>query len=322
MPSVTSFTKTNVGRSWTMTDSGQWECTEIWQAEFDGDIDDPLAFYGSVLLPAIGEQHPDQPLLRLKSVPNGIPPIDKALRAINFTLVWTTSRLPETQHDPNRYEDSLRATKSWSHRVIQEPVHRAYVSDDGGSTFSASPQPIANTVGDLFIPGITRNRYLQVCRYVRNELAVPTSVLDLPGTMNNDTFTLDGKTVTANQALIVAAPVSAPKRFESYTFRTIEYEIMIRPEGWDEDLLNKGFYYLQPGALLGTNVKRRITLPDGEDTDGNKQVWKFAEEPVVLNIDSRHKAELEFLGVTDPFVPHFRRFRYLNRVSFGAMGFT
>jgi hypothetical protein len=313
---VTSFVRKTEGRSWALLESGIWEVTELWQAKFDDEIIDPLDFLGSSFLPAIGEEHPGQPLLFLKRVPAGKPPIDNSLKAIDFTLVWSTNGIAAAErHDPDRYVDGTRATKSWSHRVVQEPVEKAYVSDDGGATFSDDELPVENTVDDLFIPGLTRNRYLATCRYSRNELVVPVDALELPGLVNSDSFTLDGKPVAAGQAMIIAAPISSPKRFETYEFRTVDYEILLRPEGFDEELLNAGWNCFD----IDNGERRRCQEPNGLDDDGEERPWRFTEQPVSLDENGVDRNQYED---PDTFVAHYRRFRYLTRVSFSALGFT
>jgi hypothetical protein len=316
---VTSFVRKTEGRSWSLLESGIWEVTELWQAKFDDQIDDPLDFMGSALLPAIGEEHPDQALLFLKRVPSGKPPIDGALKAIDFTLVWSTNGIAAAdRHDPERYVDGIRATKSWSHRVVQEPVEKAYVSDDGGETWSDDKLPVENTVDDLFIPGITRNRYLAVCRYSRNELIVPVDTLELPGSVNNDTVTIDGKTVLPGQAMILAAPISSPKRFETYEFRAVDYEIIIRPEGFDEELLNAGWNCFD----LENGERRRCQEPNGLDDDGEERPWRFTEQPVSLDENGVDRYQYPAETRDEDFVPHYRRFRHLRFISFAALGFT
>lgn len=326
MVAVVSFRRlTGETRSVQMLENGGWEVTETWQAQFDGQVDDPLVFLGDPLIPAIGTAHPDNALLYLKSVPNGTPPIDKALNAINFTMVWSTVVLAAAdKHDPGQYVDSDRATKSWSHRVVQEPVEKAYVSDYGGVVFSLFEEPIQNTVGDLFVPGITENIYMPTCRYSRNELAVPALVLDLPGTVNDDEFTLDGITVPIGQAMIIACPVSSLKRSESYSFRTVDYEILINKKGWDVKILNAGFYCYEADTLgFAAPTKKRALvrngLADPTDEDSDELPWVPCEEPVALDINGIHREQH-----TDPndFEPHFRWFRYAGRTSFTALGFT
>lgn len=330
---ATSFVRKPDGRQWSMDQgSGVWTCTEVWQATFDAEITDPLVFLGDPLLPAIGVEHTEQPLLRLKGVGGVSAPIDRSLKALNFTLIWTTAQVElgggnGSGFNKDRYDDADRADKSWSHNTIQEPVEKAYVSDDGGTTFSVDEVPVANTLDDLYIPGLTRNRYLPVCHYVRNELAVPATILSLPGTVNNDEFTLDGLDVGIGQALISACPVSAWKRFESTEFRTVSYEIMLREEGWDEELLNKGFWH-QPGIVasdpfVAVGPIERVKLPNGETDDAGQKIWVVAEEPVTLDINGQHlQWYVENGGSEELFTPHFRRFRYLQRTSFGALGFT
>lgn len=318
MAAVTSFRRlTGESRSATLQDNGVWEVTETWQAEFDDEVVDPLDFLGDVALPALWTPHPENALLYLKGVPNVEPPIKDSLRALNFTLVWSTAVLAAAdKHEPSKYEDSVRATKSWSHRIIQEPVEEAYVSDDDGATFSVSKVPIENTVHDLIIPGITRNRYLPTCRYSRNELVVPTGVLDLPGLINNDAITLDGRSVGIGQAMIIAAPVSAQKRYETYSFRTVDYEFLINSEGWDDKLLNRGFYCL--GRTTG--IKERCMVKNGlfEGTS-DERPYIPSEEPVSLNVNSFDRRSVEEVGT---FAEHYRFFRHLSYTSFGALGFT
>jgi len=309
-----------------MNDQGGWECTEVWQAIFDVELVDPMEFYGDPALPAIGDQHPDNSTLRLLRVPSIVPPKESSLKALNCTLVWSTTRLAGGVFERNRYIDSTTADKSWSHRIVSMPVEAAYVSDEqdrtareSDSAWSDDPAPIANNLGDLFIPGITRNVYMPLCRYSRNQLTVPSATLMLPGKVNNDEFTLDGRPVAIREALIVAAPISVIKRFESYSFRTVDYEILLKEDGWDEEILNKGFFWLHPDGP----TKERVRLPNGIDEEGNDRPWTFAEEPVSLNVDGVYLDQwVESGNDPDTFVPHFRYFRHMEEISFTALGFS
>lgn len=320
MANVVTFTRLmQETRSATLQDNGVWEITETWQAVFDGEVTDPLDYLGDPLLPAIWTPHPNNAQLYLKGVPNVVPPIGGSLRALNFTLVYSTGILAAAdKHDPSKYEDSTRATKSWSHRVVQFPVEEAYVSDDDGATFSVDKIPIQNTLDDLIIPGITRNRYMPTCRYSRNELIVPSSVLDLPGLINNDAITLDGKSVAIGTAMIIAAPVSSQKRFESYSFRTVDYEFLIKEEGWDEKILNRGFYCRH----IPSNVKERCKVKNGiADETADERPLVNSEEPVALDIDDHDRRQVED-ELSGTFVEHYRFFRHLTYTSFGALGFN
>jgi hypothetical protein len=314
---ATSFTRLVKERSGSLNDQGIWEIREKWQAKWDYEVTDPLEFLGDPLLPSIGTAHPENALLFLKGVGGFAPPIDGSLMALDFVLIWATNGIAAAnRHDPDRYVDGLRATKSWGHRVVQEPVEKAFVSDDDGATWSDDELPVENTVDDLFVPGLTRNRYMPTCRYSRNELVVPVTVLELPGLVNNDAFTLDGRSVAIGQALIIAAPVSVPKRFETYEFRTIDFEILIRTEGWDESLLNRGFYCF--GVTNG--VKKRCLIKNGlADETEDERPYVYAEEPVSL--DENGVDRTQYVD-PDTFVPHFRKFRYMQRTSFTALGFT
>lgn len=328
MPAVTETRFKYEGFSISMNSQGGWTVMQPLQADFDSeftDETDPLEFVFDPMLPSIGSAHPNNPSLFLNTVPSAtFEP--KSLRTILFQLEYSTVRISASQFQRDRYIDSTTADKSWSHRQLAIPVEKAYVSDDDGATWSSSEKPVQNNLGDLFIPGLTTTRYLPVCRYVRNELVVPAGVLTLPGRVNNDTFTLDGKTVTARQALIVACNVSAVKRFETYSFRTVDYEIVVKDEGWDDSLLNKGFYYWEP--LVGGGFKKsRVLVPNGIDEEGEEKPWVYAEEPVVLNVDGMHLAK--FLTLSPPedhgesdFVPHYRKFRYQPAISFSALGFS
>lgn len=320
MAACTSFRRlTGESRSATLQENGVWEVTETWQGIFDGEVTDPLDFLGDPLIPALWTPHPNNALLYLKGCPNVVPPIKDSLRALNFTLVWSTGILAAAdKHEPQKYEDSIRATKSWSHRVVQFPVEEAYVSDDDGATFSMDKIPIQNTMYDLVIPGVTRNRYMPTCRYSRNELVVPTGVLDLPGLINNDAITLDGKAVAIGTAMIIAAPVSAQKRDLVYDFRTVDYEFLIKEEGWDEKILNRGFYCRH----IPSNVKERCKVKNGiADETADERPLVNSEEPVALDIDDHDRRQVED-ELSGTFVEHYRFFRHLTYTSFGALGFS
>lgn len=367
MASVISFVRmTGESRSSQMLDNGGWEVTETWQAKFDDEVTDPLDFLGDPMIPAIGTVHPENSVLYLKSCPNVIPPKGSVLRTLNFTLVWSTQTLAAPdKHDPAQYVDSDRATKSWSHRVVQVPVEKAYVSDDDGRTWYQelldptqpydeednppvkTKVPIENTVHDLIIPGITTNRYMPTCRYSRNELVVPASVLDLPGYVNDDVFTLDGISVPIGMAMIIAAPVSALKRSESYLFRTVDYEILINVDGWDEKILDRGFYAYQidmsenrfPDHLSDEDGKRikkickvKNGLADTTDPYSHELPYRNVEEPVALNIFGFDRLQWE-KWVTEKYIPgnpgedwpfraHYRTFSYVRTTSFNALGFN
>ena len=323
---VVSFEKKHDGRGVSMQPSGAWEARDRWQLIYDAEEPDPLAFRGSVLLPAVGEAHPDNADLILRGV-SGQPAIDGSLKAWNFDLTWSTIALEADRHDPQRYDDSTRATKVWTHRAVQEPVEEAYVSDDGGTTFSVSKGPVANTVGDVFVPGITRTKYLPVCSYSRNQLTVAAATLKLPGYVNNDSFTLDGISITAGQAMILAADVSAIKRDAVYEFRTVDFQIIIREEGWDDKILNRGFYVLVSVPIVGIgtiSVRQRALVRNGGTDAGDEREWVEPTDPVTLDANSLNQEMYQQLNPSDPsgFTPHWRFFRHLNFTSFSSFGFT
>ena len=282
----------------------------------DAETVDPLFFYGDPALPAVGVQHPENPWLRLKGVPSGTA-IDKSLTAWNCDLVWTTKTLDPDYHEPDRYDDSLRATKRWSHRILEEPVAKAYVSDDGGSTFGGSPEPVASTAGEIYVPGLTKNRYLPVCTYTRNELSVPSAILSLPGAVNSDSITIDGLAVTAGQALIASVEVSEWKRFFTWSFRTVTYEIVLKPEGWDDVVLNQGLIIIKSGT------PERAMLYDGLDVDSDERPLVQATEPVPLNSSSRNRDSYDTASPDyTNFTPHYRVFRHLTYTAFSAYAFS
>jgi len=53
--SILSFRRKPEGRSVSMLESGVWEVSETWQAIFNVEVTDPLAFLGDVLLPGLGD---------------------------------------------------------------------------------------------------------------------------------------------------------------------------------------------------------------------------------------------------------------------------
>jgi hypothetical protein len=130
--------------------------------------------------------------------------------------------------------------------------------------------------------------------------------------------------------------VSALKRSETYSFRTVDYEILINTDGWDKKILNAGFYsYKLPGCDVGTfpngfdpdKEKKFIMVEDGlaEETSEPNQFKKTAE-PVSINLNGVDRYQHDRWLRDNPggaaFVPHFRWFRHLTRTSFTALGFT
>lgn len=354
---VTSFTRLTKGRSVGMTDQGIWEVREQWLATFDEEVTDPLLFLGDPLLPGLGAEHPENSLLRLAKVPSGQPPIDGSLHAIEFNLIWTTAApAPRFERDKfaNGGEDY---TASWTHRVITEPVEKAYVSDDDGETFSDDKTPIETILGEKIIPGLERNRYLPVCRYSRNELFVPFETLKFPGYVNTDFFTLDGLPVEPGQALVSSATISPEKRFEEFTFRTVDYEIIINEDGWDDKILHRGFFCradlhfltrdddgnVLPKAEWEWEGKKRCMVENGNAEDAVERPFVESPEACVLNKrgititqwtqkTNREGERIDAMGETwypnsglghleETFVPHYRVFRHLERTSFAAWGF-
>lgn len=313
---VQSWERRPNGRTVQMDASGAWKHKDVWLLTFDTKTEDPLAFLGDVLLPSLGDSHPDNSNLLLTQVTNG-KSIDNSFRAWEFELLWSTISLEATRQDPQRYDDSTRATKSWGHQAVEEVVERAYVSDNNGSSFSASRQPVASTVGDLFVnPVLTRNRYLPVCSYSRNQLTVAAATLKLPGYVNNDSFTLDGISITAGQAMILSAAVSAVKRDTVYSFRTVDFQIIIREEGWDDVLLNRGIYVIVDGERKKAEVKNSTV------DAGDERAWITVTEPVTLNSAGQNEDLYIKLNPAGTFVPHYRVFRHLNFTSFSALGFA
>lgn len=320
---VLSWERKPNGRTVQMSSSGAWEHKDVWQLTYDVKTEDPLDFLGDVLLPALGDPHPDNSNLLLTRVGNGRS-IDNSFKAWEFDLTWSTISLEATRHDPQRYDDSTRATKSWSHRAIVEPVEEAYVSDNSGSSFSSGKEPVANTVGDVYVPGLTRNRYLPVCSYSRNQLTVSAATLKLPGYVNNDAFTLDGISITAGQALILSADVSALKRDNAYSFRTVDFQIIIREEGWDDRVLNRGFYVNVTVNFGAGNIviRQRALVRNGANDAGNEREWVEPTDPVTLNADGENEELYLELNPGGTFVPHWRHFRHLNFTAFTAFGFS
>lgn len=315
---VVSFTRLLEGRTVQMASSGAWEHKDTWQLVYDAPEPDPLAMLGDPLLPSFGEAHPENSGLLLKGV-SGRPAVGKDSRTWNYELTWSTLALTPDRHDPQRYDDSTRATKSWTHQAEVVVVEEAYVSDDFGSTFSGDKEPVASTVGDLFVPGITKNRYLPVCSYSRNQLTVPAATLKLPGYVNNDSFTLDGIAISAGQALILSTSVSAVKKDILYSFRTVDFQICIREEGWDDRLLNRGFNVIVD--LAGTTQPAYVRNGLTDTSDLRKNVP--SRDPVTLNIYGQNRELWEDQGsYGGTFVPHYRHFRHLNFTAFSSLGFA
>jgi len=183
------------------TSSYQFELKEDWFVETDQVGPemhewDPLFFVGAGGFPAIGQAHDREPTLRFRTFDSMV--MERLDRYIFRGMTWSTSQRPfADDYQQNRFDNALKASRSWKFMAIQKPVTRAYVADPTGATkfnrpvpaanFSAQPTIPSTVAGEVFT-GLTETEYISVCTYTRNELNPPATLVTGPmiGSVNSD----------------------------------------------------------------------------------------------------------------------------------------
>jgi hypothetical protein len=287
------------------SDEYQMTLTEEWEVKTDvtaGDwgAADPLFFVGDPLFPAIGAYHERNSYLQFKNFSSA------TQHTANF---WTFSGMQFVtdfiEFNTDRYNpvDPNEAEKSWSFSTLQKVLYRAKVSDPTGQQkferpvdedkfpFSDDDEPVAIKETGEPIAGLTQNRYIPVCTYVRNEENPPSTLVTDPlvGTVNTEEMTIDGLTVPARTCLVQDVKVSVKKKslaaIGTKEFRTITYTLAIDVEGWDIDLLQTGYYQIVERPPIKT--PERIKISDGLDSDNKPKIPTPTTVAQLIDIDGK-----------------------------------
>jgi len=308
----------------TASSAYQIAVTEDWVVETDDTGGDwgnsnPLFFVGDPLFPNIGDYHARSGYLQFKSFSSAT---QLKANLWNFTGMQYVTDFIQFNTDRFNPANPDESEKSWSFSTLQKVMYNAQVADPTGPNkltrpvdenvfpFSDDKEPVAIKHTAEPIAGLTRNRYIPVCTYVRNEEIVPASLITEPleGTVNTDELTIDSLTIAPRTLLVQDVKVSNPKRslaaIGTQEYRTVTYTLAIDVEGWDIDLLQMGYYHaideevcvswatgdfeLPAGACVLYETlkhKERIKIADGIDDDGRLKKPQPTSSPQLIDIE-------------------------------------
>lgn len=209
-------------------------------------------------LPLPGAPYPGDPKATVKS--------RSADRPDNSRLVWDcTVQYEFDPEDPEDPEDN----------PLDEPIKfrwtaglytKAVIKD-------RDDKAIVNSAGDYFDPPPEIEEIRWSVNVQENVASVPLAILTYANRVNQNSFTIDGVTVDAEAAKVIALDISEFKEKNDIGYRTVTYTIEFREEGWDLEMLDQGFRIKDAGELKDILV---------EDEDGNEN---RPSAPVLLNGD-------------------------------------
>lgn len=319
--------------------------TEDWivvtnQTAADYTTYDPAFFWGDPLFPAIGGGHPYNTAFRFRTF--GSCDFEKRSNTYLFKGMQFSTAQRETPYafDPDRYDDHNPsiADRNWRFGLVDTVLDKAYVADPtndtrpvAGDLFSLNKEPVTvRHTGEPML-GLKGNEYISVCDYTRNELNPPPGLVTVPivGSVNTDAITIDGLDVPAGMALIQDCKISTRKVSLASTgdqvyFRTVQYEFAINKRGWDQDVLQQGYYAIFTDIALQDHVAL-IQLPDKPDKNGVPTPYAPASTPQLIDIDGKFidtNPSSPDYSPTWPTQAHYRVFRNLNHIPFTTFGFS
>jgi len=314
--------------------SGVFTITEMLQVFTDLPADpgatvtsDPLFFIGDAMFPAIGSQHPENSGLRFENIGQATQ-MEENKSVWMFPLIYTsrqpdvTDQSGDSNYEEDEFVNASIASKSWSFKSIKIPRRPSQVSDDGGTTYSTGSLLTSTTAGEPI--NSSETKYLPVLNYVRNELAVPASILSFVGSVNSDVVTLDGVPVAADTALVSDIKVSPWKRDQASEFRTVTYTFILKDDLWGLELINRGFY-IKDVAPDGPQIAELPAGPGLKETPvTTPQLLKFTPGSGATDLAKflSSKTELLDLKVDGPGSYHTRTYLHPQRTAFTGYGFS
>jgi len=275
-----SFNLAIDGRNITGNDDGTITVTESRIAILDTAETNPRVILEDPLVPQRFSPHPLWNFVRLNSI--DATGHDQGRKVWTFQLEYGSEVPDELENEnasfsPERYKSESQQQVSWAFGVERVPaVHgRRFIEDVdkyGYGTFDDNfgyGYWVANSAGDGFTPSPQINQKFPVAHIVRNQLVVPSEVLEYPETTNIDSFVLDGLDIDEETAYMRDIKVSPVKHDRNRFFRTVTYDIAFKPlktikiiranrhdgsqpvtttfavSGWAREFVDEGFRYLE-----------------------------------------------------------------------------
>ena len=275
--------------------------TRSWRVETSAAANDDVTVLASASLPKIGTAHPNH--ANCKCLSRSAKPESKGQK-----LHWIVTAEYSTKWDIE--EDPLDdpAITEWSTETYQTVVERDI---DGNA--------VVNSAGDPFDPPAEKDdsRWTSVTR--KNiTTTVPDWFFAYQDNVNEDTYTIDGITITAGWAKISAIHLSAIQERNGTQYRVVTFTIHYRAESegvggssgygsgsgddevepWHLNILDVGFRELD-GSGDPTNIKDAegddIGSPWPLDGSGSKVDNPTAADSVFLQFQVYHEKAFQLI---------------------------
>ncbi len=228
----------------------------VFLVRTDDKNDGPLVAKSDPAIPLQGDPYPGdaRAFCQNKSVEPFAPPMAWHV-VCEYSSQWVINQNP--LNDP--------ALISWKAEQFQRPAWR---DRDGYA--------ILNSVGDFFstLPVVDDSRF--VVSVKKNLAAVPVWVATYQDAINIAPFTVDGILVATGLGKLQSLHIGEVQERNSIKYRVLSFDIHLRAEGWDLEILDMGFTRKGDYTLGEDPTKNYSAAPRDGDQTGS-------ETPVLLD---------------------------------------
>ncbi|MES2788124.1 MAG: hypothetical protein V4719_00785 [Planctomycetota bacterium] len=212
-------------------------------------------------------------------------------------ITFKTDSMDQKEKDKILFPDPTKrpAEVEWDAVGYQVPAVATvedYTPPGAGAVVKAG-SPVVNSAWDWFDPPAEKTDYHWVCTVTKMIPAAPVWLLDIPGTVNNTDFVIDGLAVPQGYARITGLRIGRRQRENGFNYREMKISIEFRrmrearspgeevPTPWILELENVGYNsrsgstYLAAGAdserILDANDKP-VPTPVYLDINGDEAI--------------------------------------------------
>lgn len=244
------------GESWDDDIEGSRGYTEFWRIISNDPEESELTIRAALPLPSTAHYLDAAAHVKSRS----------AVRVAESRLIWECT--VEYEFDPKEPEEPTESpldepTKfRWTSSLYTKPVIKDL--DD---------EAVVNSAGDYFDPPPEIEKPRWQVNVQKNVASVPVAVLSWAGKVNDDTFEVDGVTVDAECARVIAIDIGEYQEKDDIGFRVFTYTLEFQAEGFALELLDQG-YRIKDGTEL-----KDILIEDDETPPGKNR----PSAPVLLD---------------------------------------
>lgn len=238
-----------------------------WTILTDDRNDNPATIYASTLgglpvLPAQYTGHPNNIFATLRTM-RIFNPSHRRPELWTATGHYSSQPLTEQEYQWSQDPCAREALISWSASPYQRPV-----------TISVDGVTIMNSAGDPPDPVPEDTDYFWVATIGKNVPAVPTWFMPYAGAVNTGPFTIEGLTIPARCARLVAVNLTHKTRENTHVYRPLQLGIEMReardprtagetvPAPFDLELPDQGLMYTVFNSSTGKYDKKRAMTTD------------------------------------------------------------